>query len=94
MRNYRREGLSQESLEGLASGRLLPRLSKLACVVHNVNKIRAHLDMIEYRSRAQPTVASIMKVRFFKYGVWDMEAPLVPRVNKLREGGLIVQFAA
>lgn len=85
---------SAEILEGLATGELLPRLSKLECMVRGARDVTAYLDMIERRhSQVRPAVSSIKEVRFFKYGNRHVDGLWLPRLNKLREGGLVAHVS-
>lgn len=78
-------------LARLATGELLPRLSKLECVVRDAQTLGLHLDMIESRSQ-RSTVTSINELTFIDWGASDIEASSLSRLNTLQEGGLKVHF--
>lgn len=81
-------------LDRLATGELLPKLSKLECAVQDAQDVIAYLDMIERRCfQVRLAVSSTIKeVRFFTGGA-SMDGIWLPRLNKLREGGMIVHVS-
>lgn len=89
--NFSQAELSTQSLQGIACGALLPRIQRFFSpfVVHTLDALDLHLDMLEQRSNYRPSVLFLKLILCWDYDLND-PAPAMRRMCVMIAAGWMI----